>query len=79
MKGEWNMNMRMAKRMQIAIVLTVVLSLALAAPALAISAKTAKEIDGQVVEALAEFNKTVDGGGKTSRRGQRRSDLSQGL
>lgn len=64
MKGEWNMNMRMAKRMQIAIVLTVVLSLALAAPALAISAKTAKEIDGQVVEALAEFNKTVDGGAK---------------
>jgi len=64
MKGELNMNMRMAKRMQIAIILTAVFTLALAASAFAISAKTAKEIDGQVVEALAEFNKTVDGGSK---------------
>jgi lipid-binding SYLF domain-containing protein len=63
-KGALIMNMRKTKRIQTAIALTAIFTLALAAPALAISSKTAKEIDGQVVEALAEFNKTVDGGSK---------------
>ncbi len=58
------MKMRKAKKTQTAIILTAIFTLALAAPALAISAKTAGEIDAQVVEALAEFNKTVDGGSK---------------
>lgn len=58
------MKMRKAKKTQTAIILTTIFTLALAAPALAISTKTAGEIDAQVVEALAEFNKTVDGGAK---------------
>lgn len=58
------MNKTLLRRTHLTFVLAAILALALTAPAFAISAKTAKEIDGQVVEALAEFNKTVDGGSK---------------
>ncbi len=58
------MNMTLVRKIQIAVALSTIFVLALTAPALAISAKTAGKIDAQVVEALAEFNKTVDGGSK---------------
>ncbi len=61
------MKLALPRRLWITLAVAALMALSFAASVFAISAKTAGKIDTQVVEAVGQFKKTVDEGGKLLR------------